>query len=1271
MSSVQYVKDGLGRTVLNQAYKPPTPSPTPTPPTPTKITPTPIPSTKKTYTPANNDPYNKPLNLDITKSVVANSPEPKWDNLTAKQIQTSGYQNLSQLKEGYRAGDVNPISLTKFTPSKGLSNVTHLNQGKTDTLTIVNVDPVTKKETIVRTGRIGGGGGLPSIAPPSPQAISEFYASQKPDTSQGVSINENILAKELARPGSTQTVQQGFMQPGSVQGANVQLAIQGLNKPVSQRTVQEQVAIIQSAGGSQAYQTAIQKQEELKQKYFQPQVVTQGVLKETSFLDNKYKPRTYPVDSKTSLPYVEPVVKKEKGYAPSTLEAYKPMVDISQEEYNRQIGLIESRIEKESGFYKMVFEPTGQNVQRMVGKFVSGEYAKAKKENDVFNSFEKDYISHLYDTFSSGVGFASAKANTFGLGIGQESFTESKSQGFILPYSSALTLAKQKEAERIQSNIDRFYTNKLVVESAGFVAGGSIATASTIGSLARAKSAEELVVPLAFGVAGRLATPLVGGALSKGISKFNEGVVKYSGKLLIGNKPVPQNVIVPNIFPSLTEASVGRAIILGGAGLEVAGIGLVPTEYKYEYIRNVGLYNAVIPIGYKVADTGIMLGKYSAIKGLDVGFKVADKLGLKYKGESVKGFDTYNRDVLMTTDIESTPTFVGSEKKMLGSLQDTSRAGIGEVYKRYGLDPKKLGTYSAIRSGSGSLQDYVEPGLVYYEGSKGSFFAPEINPIAMRSTGLKAKLFGERPSLYADYELGISKPNLEFATGTKATAISLKGNKLSPKAYEQLKAIQGYSEFGLQKSFSTDLSIEGMNIPKGTTFGELDYSKITGGKGNKVISRPLKSREIINLIGAEAWEKNFIDVGRSSVGKEGGFFSTQSRIIKATSESEVFTMAPRVRVEPITASQKLFRKLKFADAYVFSDFEAVPMNYELLVSKNLKALPSPNFKQLEGFKQIDVKPLQLESKKLLTSKSSSMGFVPERKFVLNQSNELVLASKVSSSGKGGYSQELESMFGSKYKPKVSTFAYAKLPVLIDTSKKQELTIDNSYKKSLTPMYKQTYFPKYSPVYVAEYTPVYEPKYVPEYTPVYSPKYTSTYEPTYSPPYQPEYTPSYVPPYQPEYSPKYTPPYIPKYTPKYVPKYVPKYEPPYKPKPEIYSNKYQLPTTKYEKRKGKGYLTFIRKKGKVVQISKEPLSYGLALQTGKSATRSGLSQSFFIKTFGYTKYSDTMAPSLQEYRLKKPTSKIREQVFIEKNPLATRGETKLLQQAKKSKRSLFG
>jgi hypothetical protein len=49
----------------------------------------------------------------------------------------------------------------------------------------------------------------------------------------------------------------------------------------------------------------------------------------------------------------------------------------------------------------------------------------------------------------------------------------------------------------------------------------------------------------------------------------------------------------------------------------------------------------------------------------------------------------------------------------------------------------------------------------------------------------------------------------------------------------------------------------------------------------------------------------------------------------------------------------------------------------------------------------------------------------------------------------------------------------------------------------------------------------------------------------------------------------------------------------------------------------------------------------------------------------------MAPSLSEYRLKKPTSKIREQVFIEKNPLATKRETKLLQQAKKSKRSLFG
>ena len=108
-----------------------------------------------------------------------------------------------------------------------------------------------------------------------------------------------------------------------------------------------------------------------------------------------------------------------------------------------------------------------------------------------------------------------------------------------------------------------------------------------------------------------------------------------------------------------------------------------------------------------------------------------------------------------------------------------------------------------------------------------------------------------------------------------------------------------------------------------------------------------------------------------------------------------------------------------------------------------------------------------------------------------------------------------------------------------------------------------------------------------------------------------------------------------------------------------------------RKKGIGYLTFIRRKGKIVKISDEPLSYGLALEQGKTATRRGLSQSFFIKTFGYTKYSDTMAPSLSEYRLKKPTSKIREQVFIEKNPLATKRETRLLSQAKKSKRSLFG
>jgi hypothetical protein len=197
-----------------------------------------------------------------------------------------------------------PISSTANQVQK---NVVPLNQGKTDTLTIVTVNPKTGKETITRRGSTRRSTGLPSIAPPSQAETAKFYAEQKPDLTQGTKVNERILAKELAKPGSTQTVSQGFMQSGMVQGANVPLAQSGLAKPVGQRTKEEQVAIIQAAQGSEAYQASVQKeairQQELKQRLVQTQPVKTplSILAET-----KYTPKEPVYDTKKMGNYVAP-----------------------------------------------------------------------------------------------------------------------------------------------------------------------------------------------------------------------------------------------------------------------------------------------------------------------------------------------------------------------------------------------------------------------------------------------------------------------------------------------------------------------------------------------------------------------------------------------------------------------------------------------------------------------------------------------------------------------------------------------------------------------------------------------------------------------------------------------------------------------------------------------------------------------------------------------------------------------------------------------------
>ncbi len=731
--------------------------------------------------------------------------------------------------------------------------------------------------------------------------------------------------------------------------------------------------------------------------------------------------------------------------------------------------------------------------------------------------------------------------------------------------------------------------------------------------------------------------------LSAKLSETDCGVTVFVSNPTLGKE------INPNLFPIITGSQVAKGMLLGGAGLEVVGLGLTPLEGQREYIRNVGLFNSITPIAYKATDIGLMLGKFSALGVGDVAFSLADKLGVKYKGESIRAYDTYLAKDLGLDDLATTPTFSGTEKQMLELSQNVEQPGAGAVYNRFGIDPKQMNTFSGIRSGTGKLGKEVLPGVIYYEGGKGSFFAPKINPIAMRQTGLYSKLFSPEPGLYSEYGFGSSKPYLEFRTTKSATAITLK-NKFSQRAYDKLKNIFGYKN--LDKFFSKEVNVGGISAPKGKTLAQIDYDKIIGKKMASVSSRPVKSREFIGLIGEKAWVENFVSGEGSSVQQLGGFYSSQSRSIGATKELEFMTSGKGIRAEPVTSARKLATKLGFSDAYVLNKFEAVPMNYTLGVNSNLPVI----------YKGVGEKLL-----------GSNLPSVSEKGLVkVYQNPKLLNYSPVVTGQKGGYSKELERLFGTEGKPIYKDISrFVALPVSSQSQSELD-SYNKKYDSSYTPSYTPKYSPKYISTYSPSYTKVYAPSYPTKYTPSYPTTYTPSYTTKYTPSYEPTYEPKYTPPYTPSYTPKYTPPYTPNYPIKYTPNYPLKYTPTYPPIPKLkYYPKTPFPSEKSFKKKGKGYLTFIRRKGKAVRISREPLSYGLALEQGKQATRTGLSQSFFIKTFGSTRYEDTMTPNLSAYRLKKPSSRIREQVFIEKNPLATKSEVKQIQQAKKSKRSLFG
>ena len=426
--------------------------------------------------------------------------------------------------------------------------------------------------------------------------------------------------------------------------------------------------------------------------------------------------------------------------------------------------------------------------------------------------------------------------------------------------------------------------------------------------------------------------------------------------------------------------------------------------------------------GYRLTDAGIAVGKWAGVKAL----------------APLKGYEMFSAQELMddvsySKFVETgggTPVFRGTEQELIGSLQ-----GVGEsqrvsvVADRFGFDLQEAGIGAGFRSVGVKLPDVVEPRMGNYEALT-DFYSSSLHPISLSNVGLKNRLFKPLTSPYDRLSLEVTSPSVEFTLAPRGTAISFVGEEFTPSSYSNLKSIYGYNLV----DYSLDVPAKVGKIPMklGQTFSELEYQKILMG------GRPFKTRDVKSLIGDVAFDSYFVNKGDDFATKDlGGFYSSQSRSIGATSEKEFLLGSARKRLElkgglefsflgKSYDTKSIFRKLGFADAYVDVGFEVVPMNVEGVVPKAslLPVVPSGKNQFL------------LDSKKELVSSKTK---------VVDLTGDLVDSSKpvlIARNGVGGYSEELSEVFGKRNLERVS------LPLVV---KKGELVEDEpvySLKKSV-------------------------------------------------------------------------------------------------------------------------------------------------------------------------------------------------------------------------------
>ena len=726
-------------------------------------------------------------------------------------------------------------------------------------------------------------------------------------------------------------------------------------------------------------------------------------------------------------------IPKSKDTNLAYIGEYKDLIDISKEEFD--VG-VKSIVSESKSIPELVVDRFGERYSGLGEKWRLGVGSGFKEVKAITGgepittfgltalSFSKDLLSTGYETVSDVAGgVLSAGSKTVLLNESTARLNEYslESQNLLKPRATALKEFNDSYSKDVASDL---YLGKQVAETASYFTPYSVVSSfSTLGQVSRAETVGEVVVPLAIGGGFRLISPSVGSGLGSVVSKANVGLEGVLNKYLGSKAPVLEGVIATSKFSNLLSSEkVAKGLMYAGGLAEVGGMVLTPLEGKQEYLKQVGLVNALSPVGYRLTDAGIAVGKWAGVKAL----------------APLKGYEMFSAQELMddvsySKFVETgggTPVFRGTEQELIGSLQ-----GVGEsqrvsvVADRFGFDLQEAGIGAGFRSVGVKLPDVVEPRMGNYEALT-DFYSSSVHPISLSNVGWKNRLFKPLTSPYDRLSLEVTSPSVEFTLAPRGTAISFVGEEFTPSSYSNLKSIYGYNLV----DYSLDVPAKVGKIPMelGQTFSDLEYQKILMG------GRPFKTRDVKSLIGDVAFDSYFVNKGDFATKDLGGFYSSQSRSIGATSEKEFLLGSARKRLElkgglefsflgKSYDTKSIFRKLGFADAYVDVGFEVVPMNVEGVVPKAslLPVVPSGKNQFL------------LDSKKELVSSKTKVvdltgGSVDSSKPVL-----------IARNGVGGYSEELSEVFGKRNLERVS------LPLVVN--KNGELVEDEpvySLKKSV-------------------------------------------------------------------------------------------------------------------------------------------------------------------------------------------------------------------------------